>query len=132
MWSKLARLRQRRNDRPGSCELHLRFSVRLFFDQLLSDDTIASSVFYRIEVQISAQNSANAPKRSPCSPAKVTVPISELSYIELHRAFGPAQQHQVVASFVDVMRRVLEPKCTAFERMGAQPERSRIAMIASA
>ena len=43
----------------------------------------------------------------------MTVPISELSYVELHRGFGPAQQHQVVASFVDVLRKVLEPKVVA-------------------
>ena len=88
--------------------------------------------FYRIEVQMAGQKLSECAETQPFQSWKVTVPLSEVSYVELHRAFGPAQQHQVVASFVDVMRRVLEPKCTAFERIGAQPERARIAMIASA
>ena len=88
--------------------------------------------FYRIEVQIAGQKRSECAEIQPLQSWKVTVPISEVSYVELHRAFGPAQQHQVVASFVDVMRKVLEPKCTAFERIAPQPERTRVAMIASA
>lgn len=88
--------------------------------------------FYRIELQVAGQKLSECAEMHPLQSWKVTVPISELSYIELHRGFGPAQQHQVVASFVDVMRRVLEPKCTAFERIGAQSDRARVAMIASA
>jgi len=34
--------------------------------------------------------------------------------------------------FVDVMRKVLEPKCTAFERIGPQAQRARVAISASA
>ncbi len=88
--------------------------------------------FYRIEVQMAGQKLSECAEMQPFQSWKVTVPISEVSYIELHRGFGPAQQHQVVASFVDVMRKVLEPKCTAFERIGPQTERARVAMIASA
>jgi len=88
--------------------------------------------FYRIEVHIAGQKLSECAETQPFQSWKVTVPISEISYIELHRGFGPAQQHQVVALFVDVMRKVLEPKCSVFERIGPQPERARIAMIASA
>jgi UDP-GlcNAc:undecaprenyl-phosphate/decaprenyl-phosphate GlcNAc-1-phosphate transferase len=88
--------------------------------------------FYRIELHIAGQKLSECAETQPLQSWKVTVPISDVSYIELHRGFGPAQQHQVVASFVDVMRKVLEPKCTVFERIGPQPERARIAMIASA
>jgi UDP-GlcNAc:undecaprenyl-phosphate/decaprenyl-phosphate GlcNAc-1-phosphate transferase len=88
--------------------------------------------FYRIEVQMAGQRLSECAEMQPLQSWKVTVPISELSYIELHRGFGPAQQHQVVASFVDVMRKVLEPKCTVFERIGPQTERGQVAMIASA
>ena len=88
--------------------------------------------FYRIEVQMAGQKLSECAETQPLQSWKVTVPISEVSYIDLYRGFGPAQQHQVVASFVDVMRKVLEPKCTAFERIGPQTERARVAMIASA
>jgi hypothetical protein len=88
--------------------------------------------FYRIEVQMAGQKLSESAEMQPLQSWKVTVPLSEVSYVELHRGFGPAQQHQVVASFVDVVRRVLEPKCTVFERIGPQSEHARIAMIASA
>lgn len=88
--------------------------------------------FYRIDLQMAGQKLSECAEIEPLQSWKVTVPISEVSYVELHRAFGPAQQHQVVASFVDVMRKVLEPKCAAFERIGPQVERPRVAMIASA
>jgi UDP-GlcNAc:undecaprenyl-phosphate GlcNAc-1-phosphate transferase len=88
--------------------------------------------FYRIEVQMAGQTLSECVEMQPLQSWKVTVPLSEFSYIELHRCFGPAQQHQVVASFVDVMRKVLEPKCTAFERIGPQTEHARVAMSASA
>jgi hypothetical protein len=55
-----------------------------------------------------------------------------VSLIELTRGFGPAQQHQVVAAFVDVLRNVLEPKFMAFERMSPQRERANVQMTASA
>lgn len=88
--------------------------------------------FYRIEMQMAGQKLNECAESQPLQFWKVTIPISDVSYVELHRGFGPAQQHQVVASFVDVVRRILEPKCTAFERIGPQSERARIAMIASA
>ena len=88
--------------------------------------------FYRIEVQMAGQKLSECAETQPFQSWKVTVPISEISYIELHRGFGPAQQHQVVALFVDVMRKVLEPKCTAFERIGPQAQRARVAISASA
>jgi len=88
--------------------------------------------FYRIELQMAGQKLSDCAEMQPLQSWKVTVPISDISYIELHRGFGPAQQHQVVASFVDVMRKVLEPKCTAFERIGPQTEHARVAMSASA
>lgn len=88
--------------------------------------------FYRIEVQMAGQRLSESAEIQPLKSWKVIVPISEVSYVELHRGFGPAQQHQVVASFVDVMRKVLEPKCAAFERIGPQAERARVAMIATA
>jgi UDP-GlcNAc:undecaprenyl-phosphate GlcNAc-1-phosphate transferase len=88
--------------------------------------------FYRIEAQLAGQKLSECAEMQPLQSWKVTVPLSEVSYVELHRGFGPAQQHQVVASFVDVMRKVLEPKCTIFERIGPQAERARVAMIASA
>jgi UDP-GlcNAc:undecaprenyl-phosphate GlcNAc-1-phosphate transferase len=88
--------------------------------------------FYRIEMQMAGQKLSECAETQPLKSWKVVVPLSELSYIELHRCFGPAQQHQVVASFVDVMRKVLEPKCTAFERIGPQTERAQVALSASA
>ena len=59
------------------------------------------------------------------------MPISELSYVELHRGFGPAQQHQVVASFVEVLRKTLRPRFPVFERIGTQQENERAEMSAS-
>jgi len=77
--------------------------------------------FYRIDVQMAGQKLSDCAEMQPFQSWKVTVPISADSYVELYRGFGPAQQHQVVASFVDVLRKVLEPKFTVFER--AVPER---------
>jgi UDP-GlcNAc:undecaprenyl-phosphate GlcNAc-1-phosphate transferase len=88
--------------------------------------------FYRIEAQMAGQKLSECAELRPLQSWKVIVPLSDLSYIELHRCFGPAQQHQVVASFVDVMRKVLEPKCTLFERIGPQTERAQVAMRVSA
>jgi UDP-GlcNAc:undecaprenyl-phosphate/decaprenyl-phosphate GlcNAc-1-phosphate transferase len=90
------------------------------------------SGFHRIEVHLAGQKFGECAEIQPFESWKVTVPISGSSYIELHRGFGPAQQHQVVASFVDVLRRVLAPKCIAFERISPQRERAEVEMIASA
>jgi len=87
--------------------------------------------FCRIEAQMAGQELSESAEMQPLESWKVIVPISEFSYIELYRGFGPAQQHQVVASFVDVMRKVLEPKFTVFERMGAETDNAQEAMGAS-
>ena len=88
--------------------------------------------FCRIEAQMAGRELSACVEMQPLESWKVIVPISDGSYVELYRGFGPAQQHQVVASFVDVMRKVLEPKCTVFERIGPQSERAREALGASA
>lgn len=72
--------------------------------------------FHRIEVAMAGRKHGESAEVSPSQSWKVTVPIAASSYVELHRRFGPAQQHQVVAEFVDVLQKVLEPKLTAFER----------------
>ena len=77
--------------------------------------------FSQIEAQIAGRKFRECAEIQPFESWKVTVPISELSYVELHRGFGPAQQHQVVASLADLLRKVLEPKVVLFER--AIPER---------
>jgi UDP-GlcNAc:undecaprenyl-phosphate/decaprenyl-phosphate GlcNAc-1-phosphate transferase len=79
--------------------------------------------FSRIEIQLAGQIFSEYVEPQPLQSWKVTVPISDAGFVELHRGFGPAQQHQVVASFVDVLRKVLEPKVTVFERIGPQRER---------
>ena len=60
------------------------------------------------------------------------VPISEVSYVELYRGFGPAQQHHVVASFVDVLRKILAPKFITFERIAASKDPADLEMSTSA
>jgi UDP-GlcNAc:undecaprenyl-phosphate GlcNAc-1-phosphate transferase len=72
--------------------------------------------FYQIDVQMAGQKFQACAEVPPFQSWKVTVPLSPLSYIELSRVFGPAQQHQVVAPFVDVLRKVLAPKFSSFER----------------
>ncbi len=78
--------------------------------------------FYRIEVHMAHRDFDDRLETEPLQSWRVTVPLSDSSYVELHRAFGPAQQHQVVASFVDVLRKVLGPKSILFERIPAQRE----------
>jgi len=87
--------------------------------------------FSRIEVQMAGREFNECVESQPLQSWKVTVPISSKSSIELHRAFGPAQQHQVVAAFVDVLRKVLQPKVTVFERTSPQSERQRVEMTAN-
>lgn len=88
--------------------------------------------FHQIEVQMGGRRLKECTEIQPLDSWRVTVPISELSYVELHRGFGPAQQHQVVASFVDVLRKVLGPKFLAFERISPQRERAKVELVASA
>jgi len=88
--------------------------------------------FHQIEVQLADRKFRECAEIQPLESWKVTVPISEFSYVELHRGFGPAQQHQVVAAFVDVLRRVLAPKFVVFERSSPHRERANAGMIASA
>ena len=72
--------------------------------------------FYQIDVRMAGQKFQACAEVPPFQSWKVTVPLSATSYIELSRVFGPAQQHQVVAPFVDVLRKVLAPKFSSFER----------------
>lgn len=72
--------------------------------------------FSRIDVQLGPRKFSECVEAEPLDSWKVTVPITEESYVELHRGFGPAQQHQVVAAFVDVLRKGLEPKAVGFEQ----------------
>jgi len=78
--------------------------------------------FYRIDVQIATRKFTECLETQPIQSWKVTIPVSESSYVELHRGFGPAQQHQVVAPFVDVLRKTLAPKFVVFERIPSQRE----------
>jgi len=87
--------------------------------------------FSRIEVQMAGQKLSEYADIQPLESWKVTVPISEGSYVELHRGFGPAEQHQVVASFVEVLRRALEPKFIVFERLGLKSEHAPAEMSVS-
>ena len=43
------------------------------------------------------------------------VPLGAASYVELRRPFGATQQTNVVASFIDVLRKILTPKLAAFD-----------------
>ena len=88
--------------------------------------------FHRIDMQIAGQNLSDCAEIQPFESWKISVPISESSHVELYRSFGPAQQHQVVAGFVDVLRRVLESKIMVFERLSPQKECARVQMSASA
>lgn len=72
--------------------------------------------FYQVEMQFADRKYTESAEVQPFQSWKVTVPISAVSCIELFRGFGPAQQHNVVAPFVDVLRKTLAPKFTAFER----------------
>ena len=85
--------------------------------------------FHQIEVELAGRKFRECADIQPFESWKVTVPISEFSYIEMHRGFGPAQQHQVVASFVDVLRRVLAPKFVAFERIPPQSENANAELV---
>jgi UDP-GlcNAc:undecaprenyl-phosphate GlcNAc-1-phosphate transferase len=73
--------------------------------------------FSRIDVHLAGRTFTDCLETEPLDNWKVTVPISNESQIELYRGFGPAQQHQVVAAFVDVLRKTLEPKAAMFERV---------------
>ncbi len=86
--------------------------------------------FHRIEVQIAGRTFSELAEMQPLQSWKVTVPISAESYVELHRGFGPAQQHQVVASFVEVLRKGLEGKVSLLERIAHQD--ARVGMSAGA
>ena len=88
--------------------------------------------FHRIDVQLADRQFSECAETQPQQSWKMTVPISEGSYVELHRGFGPAQQHQVVASFVGVLRTVLEPKVIVFEQIRRQTEHARVEMTANA
>lgn len=72
--------------------------------------------FCRIDVYLAGRHFSESAEIQPLHSWIVTVPISEQSHVELQRGFGPAQQHQVVASFVDAIRKGLELKVTHFER----------------
>ncbi|MGD1095589.1 MAG: MraY family glycosyltransferase [Bryobacteraceae bacterium] len=87
--------------------------------------------FYQIELEMAGQKYSERSEPQPFDSWKVTVPISESSHVELRRGFGPGQQHQVVASYVDVLRKVLVPKLLAFERMPAQRENNNMRLSAS-
>ena len=88
--------------------------------------------FCRIEVQLAGNRFSDCADIEPLQSWKVSVPISTFSQIDLFRGFGPAQQHQVVASFVEVLRRALEPKFIVFERVSPQATRARLEMSARA
>lgn len=88
--------------------------------------------FSRIEVQLAGQMLSDCIEIEPLQCWKLSVPISAFSQIDLYRGFGPAQQHQVVASFVEVLQRALEPKFIVFERISPQAARARLEMSASA
>jgi UDP-GlcNAc:undecaprenyl-phosphate/decaprenyl-phosphate GlcNAc-1-phosphate transferase len=86
--------------------------------------------FYQIEVHMAGRKFRECAETPPFRSWKVTVPISPVSYVELSRAFGPAQQHQVVASFVDVLRKELESKFLAFERATSDEEHACVELSA--
>jgi UDP-GlcNAc:undecaprenyl-phosphate/decaprenyl-phosphate GlcNAc-1-phosphate transferase len=86
--------------------------------------------FCRIEVQMAGRRFSEATEMQPLQSWKVTVPISAESQIELSRCFGPAQQHQGVAAFVDVLQKVLEPRFRDFERAVPEGERTCVEMEA--
>jgi UDP-GlcNAc:undecaprenyl-phosphate GlcNAc-1-phosphate transferase len=88
--------------------------------------------FCRIEVQMAGGRFSESTETQPLRSWKVTVPISAVSQIELSRGFGPAQQHQGVAAFVDVLQRVLEPKFRDFERAVPEGERKCVEIGVSA
>jgi len=72
--------------------------------------------FYQIDVRMAGMRFQACAEVPPFQSWKVIVPLSPTSCIELSRAFGPAQQHQVVAPFVDVLRKILAPKFSAVEQ----------------
>jgi UDP-GlcNAc:undecaprenyl-phosphate GlcNAc-1-phosphate transferase len=78
--------------------------------------------FCHIDVQIDGRSFRDHIEVQPLDTWTITVPISTTGYVELSRGFGPAQQHHVVAAFVDVLRKMLEPKFTALERVPAKRE----------
>lgn len=78
--------------------------------------------FCEISVKIGANIWRKQAEIQPFQTWKITVPLSEISNIQLSRPFGPAQQHTVVASFVDVLRKILTSKLVYFERVPAQSE----------
>jgi UDP-GlcNAc:undecaprenyl-phosphate GlcNAc-1-phosphate transferase len=88
--------------------------------------------FCRIEIQMWGRSFSERAETQPMQTWKVTVPISDGAYVELYRPFGPAQQHQVVAAFVDVVRKTLESKFPDFERIPPQRERARAEISVSA
>jgi UDP-GlcNAc:undecaprenyl-phosphate GlcNAc-1-phosphate transferase len=78
--------------------------------------------FCEISVKIGANIWRKQAEIQPFQTWTVSVPLSEISNIQLARPFGPAQQHTVVASFVDVLRKVLVQKLVSFERLPARSE----------
>ena len=88
--------------------------------------------FYRIDMHMAGRTLSDCAEIQPLQAWKISVPISESGHVELYRGFGPAQQHQVVAGFVEVLRKALEPKFIVFERISPQREHASVQMSASA
>ena len=88
--------------------------------------------FFRIDMQMAEHQFSDCAEIEPLQFWKVSVPISDLSQVNLYRGFGPGQQHQVVASFVDVQRKAHEPKLLVFDRIATRSERANHKMSARA
>jgi UDP-GlcNAc:undecaprenyl-phosphate GlcNAc-1-phosphate transferase len=88
--------------------------------------------FHRIELQIGEQVFCECAETQPLQSWKLTVPITDESHVELHRGFGDTEQYQVVAPLADLLRKVLAPKCAAFERTEPEMDQESTQMSARA
>ena len=70
--------------------------------------------FSQIRVRLGGNRYSAEEPVQPLECWEVRVPLADSDYVNLRRQFGPAQQHTIVAAFVDVLRKVLTPKLAEF------------------
>lgn len=71
--------------------------------------------FSQIRVRLGGNRYSAEEPVQPLECWEVRVPLADSDYVNLRRQFGPAQQHTIVAAFVDVLRKVLTPKLAEFD-----------------
>jgi UDP-GlcNAc:undecaprenyl-phosphate/decaprenyl-phosphate GlcNAc-1-phosphate transferase len=78
--------------------------------------------FYQIHMQLAGRNYKDVTVQPGAFRTwRLEIPLSDADYVHLTREFGPNPQHNVVASFADVLRKVLNRSCRIFARLNSLP-----------